>query len=455
MKTMDYRLRSIFLISLLLTFLVVSTLVFHRITGNVAYCIDLIDYWDDAGSSWRVDLFTGNVIQLSTAETNDTPEGQPSPDGKYSASTILTDHWKSLYRLEIRDLSTGLISYTADNVRSSVEWSPDSQWLLYVQSLESHNNIVITRTDGSDQRTYPYSRDSQFDHFAWSPDGKTLALNRVVINGANEQYLDLLSVPDLKVDQSLELSTNVYQVKWSPSSDRVYLEGEAVQLLVYVVEDGAWQQIIIEPDPVWSPTNLHLFWSPSEEYLITQYSYSDLGFAVRIFDREGSEVVDLFLTPGEDPRVKADYYWLDDHTFLLSAVSVTATDMTDNLTLFDLLAGTQTTLLEGVSGWQISPDKEWVAAMPWYDSPNLNLRLLPLADLHSRPAEIQLAGNIYTFDWTTDGNALVTYPGADQDSGASMDMYDVKTGLRVPVELVGVEIPDTSFRLRRASCGEF
>lgn len=447
---MAYRLRFTLLLWLTLMLLVISAVYIHRALASGDYCADLLS-WYDSGPRWHVDLLTGKVIQLSTGGPEETPAGQPVPDGKYIASTILTDRWHSLYRLEILDSSTDLISYTADDVRAAVAWSPDSQWLLYFQSLEDNEILVITRPDGSDQQTYPYSSDSQFDFFDWSPDGKTLALSRTVFSAANEQYLDLLTIPDLALDQSLELSASVRQVKWSPSADRVYLEGEAGQLLVYSLDDETWQQITIQPYPV----ELHLFWSPSGEYLLTQYSYSDLGFAVNIFDRGGEQAVELFLTPQDDPRVSANYYWLDDHTFLLSVVSVTDTAIMDNLNLFDLATGTQTTLIEDVSEWHISPDRQWIAAIPGYNgSVRLKLRTLPMADFHAKPAEIQLARYVSAFNWTNDGSAFVTYSSISQDSGASIDLYNANTGLHAAVDLTAEEIPDDLLRIRRASCGE-
>lgn len=443
---MAYKLRFTFLLSLTLLLIVISVVYVRRALANNDYCVDLVDWY--YGGRWRADLFTGRVIQLSPgySPSGSTPSGYESPNGIYTAYTRWIDD-ERFYRLEIENAQTGYAIFTQDKVESRLTWSPDSQWLVYVQSLRDTISITAIRPDGSQNYTTSFADASvYFADFAFAPDGRTLAVSQADYTLADRVKVDLLTIPTLELQKSVQLPTQNAYLSWSPSSDRIVVSGSGDELFMYSLADDKSQRLTISKMGV-SP---YLFWSPNEDYLIAQYSNSDFTNGISIFARDGTRVVDDFLVPGSEPSFRAIDDWLNDHTFL---TSVWTDSGIDDLALFDLRTGTRVALIQGVSLWQLSPDHHHIAFMPWYNfNPDSKLLIMPLADL-SRVSEIQLTADIFYFDWTNDGSALAAYSRISPAVAPQFDLYSTD-GLSTSVPLFGAEIPDSFIQVRRASCGE-
>src|SRR5439155_6601031 len=54
----------------------------------------------------------------------------------------------------------------------SPSWSPDGRWVAYLRWDDYRSRLVLVRPNGTGRRRFPYDADS----FAWSPDGRQLAL---------------------------------------------------------------------------------------------------------------------------------------------------------------------------------------------------------------------------------------------------------------------------------------
>ena len=101
----------------------------------------------------------GNVLRY---------QGTPSPDGKWIAYDDLE---ANMYVLNISSGESKMISTNQEGIRD-FSWSPDSQWLAFVQNaLNSMSQIKVYNVNDSSLFDVTTDRANSFNP-KWSPDGK-------------------------------------------------------------------------------------------------------------------------------------------------------------------------------------------------------------------------------------------------------------------------------------------
>ncbi len=96
-------------------------------------------------------------------------QASASPDGKYLAYRDLDDHW---WLLNIEDGQQKKISTKNYGGSSQINWSPDSQWLTYIQAADNDfSQIHIYNVATGDQFPLTSDRANSMDP-VWSADGK-------------------------------------------------------------------------------------------------------------------------------------------------------------------------------------------------------------------------------------------------------------------------------------------
>jgi len=64
----------------------------------------------------------------------------------------------------------------------AVRWTPDGRGVAFVRTTSGVSNIWAQRLDGGEPKQLTDFRDQRIVNFAWSRDGKQLALSRGVVN---------------------------------------------------------------------------------------------------------------------------------------------------------------------------------------------------------------------------------------------------------------------------------
>ena len=138
---------------------------------------------------WKVPLAGGEPVQLTDSSSK---WSAISTDGsRISYFFMADDKW----RLGIISSEGGSIlrrlDVPATLKESVIRWSPDNQALFYISSVGSVGNIRALPLDGSQIKPLTNFKSHSIDNFAFSPDGKKLALARsstfsdvVLINNA-------------------------------------------------------------------------------------------------------------------------------------------------------------------------------------------------------------------------------------------------------------------------------
>lgn len=111
---------------------------------------------------------TGNIKQLTKDGSVLRYQGTPSPDGKWIAYNDLD---ANTYVLNVANGVSKQIS-TNEEFKRGVSWSPDSQWLAFVQSAaNSMSQIKIYNVNDGSTFDLTTDRANSFSP-RWSPDGK-------------------------------------------------------------------------------------------------------------------------------------------------------------------------------------------------------------------------------------------------------------------------------------------
>jgi Tol biopolymer transport system component len=126
---------------------------------------------------WRVPLSGGAPVPLTSAITS---RPAVSPDGKFFACSYRENN-REPSRLAIYAVEGGMprqvldIPPTADR---QTQWAPDSQSLHYIDTRDGVSNIWSLDLHGRPPTPITDFRTDRIFSFAWSDDGKTLALSR-------------------------------------------------------------------------------------------------------------------------------------------------------------------------------------------------------------------------------------------------------------------------------------
>jgi TolB protein len=143
----------------------------------------------DTGTLWKVPIGGGSPIQLTDYASN---SPAISPDGKWIACFYLPDPAQSDKRkIAIVPFEGGRPAKIIDFQRaakaswlldSGLKWTPDGRALAYLDLRKGVLNIWSQPLDGSPPKPLTnFDRSGQVWSFAWSRDGKQLAMARGAI----------------------------------------------------------------------------------------------------------------------------------------------------------------------------------------------------------------------------------------------------------------------------------
>jgi Tol biopolymer transport system component len=108
-----------------------------------------------------------------------------SPDGKLIACNYL-DEASGQYKIAVIPFDGGAPIGTFDILSSNfgrpVQWTPDGRAIAFIRTMNGVSNIWAQPLAGGEPKPLTDFKDQRIFNFAWSRDGKQLALSRGVVN---------------------------------------------------------------------------------------------------------------------------------------------------------------------------------------------------------------------------------------------------------------------------------
>ena len=201
---------------------------------------------------WLMDIDGKSKRQLSGAGEHVT-NFKWAPDSTRIVIEIRQEqsHWLGVLDLDSGEFSPATLH--TDNVKIG-SWSPDGEWVVYF-SVEGNNpGIKRSNPNGVDEIQITTGSDS---NPIWSPDGRSIAFNRVGESGA----IDLI-VTDIEGNEVTNLAPDEFdktQFEWAPDSKHIVFVSESSgNAEIYTVNpDGKdirqlTSNRVSDSDPRWS-----------------------------------------------------------------------------------------------------------------------------------------------------------------------------------------------------------
>jgi serine/threonine protein kinase/Tol biopolymer transport system component len=156
---------------------------FPQISGDGKWVVYMGGSSEGSFKLWKVSIDGGVPEQL-----NDLPSGAPiiSPDGK-TITEPYVDKTSGQGKIALLPIEGGPptkvfdVDLRADR-RSTIRWTPDAQSIAFVRTTNGVSNIWAQRLAGGEPKQLTVFKDQRIFNFAWSRDGKQLALSRGVSN---------------------------------------------------------------------------------------------------------------------------------------------------------------------------------------------------------------------------------------------------------------------------------
>lgn len=169
-------------------------------SNKVVYCSER-----DGGSSIYEYDFTTNVERALTHGTTVDIGPKHSPDGKQIA---FLRNRKELHVLTLATMKDAVVAH-GELDRSSLAWSPDSQWVAFVATgTNGFDNLHVVPAAGGEDRPITFLANGETaTRIAWSPDGKFILFDTTQRSEQPQMArVDLIPhVPAFREDQFREL----------------------------------------------------------------------------------------------------------------------------------------------------------------------------------------------------------------------------------------------------------
>jgi serine/threonine protein kinase/Tol biopolymer transport system component len=146
----------------------------------------IFDSWRSGKRNmWKVPIDGGTPTQLSDIFTSSLGI---SPDGRSIACFYKENRPGSPWRIMLMSSDGGPPLKTFDvlgggnriSLNSPITWTPDGRAITYVSSAEGSSNILSQPVDGGPPKKLTEFKDNEVSRYAFSPDGKQIALTRIV-----------------------------------------------------------------------------------------------------------------------------------------------------------------------------------------------------------------------------------------------------------------------------------
>jgi Tol biopolymer transport system component len=124
-------------------------------------------------SMWKVPIAGGDPVQIPSSEPTATAAAV-SPDGSQLAVSFNAERG---WRVGVRPIDVDSAPHLLDIAVSTVQWTRDGRALTFIEAGKGSNLFNQPMPDGTPRQLTSFAGDRIFN-FAWSNDGKRLALSR-------------------------------------------------------------------------------------------------------------------------------------------------------------------------------------------------------------------------------------------------------------------------------------
>ncbi len=133
---------------------------------------------DGVGAAWRIPIDGGAVTKI--VDKLDRPRVAISPDGKMVAVHLWgkTPNSPSVLAAVPAEGGEPVYRFDAPAAMTNLKWSPDGKAFQYVLTREGVGNLCEQPLAGGPAKQLTHFKTDLIQDFAWSPDGKQLALSR-------------------------------------------------------------------------------------------------------------------------------------------------------------------------------------------------------------------------------------------------------------------------------------
>jgi eukaryotic-like serine/threonine-protein kinase len=144
----------------------------------------IFESWhSERGALWKVSIDGGQPVQLTDKSTS---SGDISPDGKLIACFYKDEQPSAQWRIMILSFDGGSPMKTFDTPSAAehfardagIAWTPDGRGIVYIDSLGGTANLWSQSLGGGPPKKLTDFKENGVSQYAWSRDGKQLALTR-------------------------------------------------------------------------------------------------------------------------------------------------------------------------------------------------------------------------------------------------------------------------------------
>ncbi len=209
----------------------------------------------DYRNLYAMDAEGGNVVRLTTEETNDLA-GPWSPDGQRIAFTWFGLTASDIWVMNADGSNAVNLTDTPEVDEGFPAWSPDGQRLAYTTRRDGNNEIYGMNADGSNPVRLT---DNPADDFApaWSPDGSRIAFASDRNNSPGVYDLYLMNADGSAVSQLTTDAGSTYTPAWSPDGTQIAFRSDrdgSSDVYVINIDGTGLQDLTNDPAFDWAPS---------------------------------------------------------------------------------------------------------------------------------------------------------------------------------------------------------
>lgn len=272
----------------------------------------------------QLDSETGFGVPLFRAEPDGTGKRVLSdrpgyfsewrPDGRRIAFEFFESDGDAQIATLAADGTDLRVMTSGPGIHEVPSWSADGSRIVFGFSPESdpetpgfETRLWTMRADGSEARALPMSQPGFDVEPRYSPDGQSIAFNRLRLVG-EEQQMAVFVVPAEGGDvrQLTPWELNVEHPTWSPDSRRILYNLSPGGSIESMRSDGSDRQAIAPAregfgghKPSFSPDGTRILFMCETQGLLPEPP-ADHNEDICVMDADGSEIVNLTNTPGSD-----------------------------------------------------------------------------------------------------------------------------------------------------------
>ena len=312
-----------------------------------------------------------------------------SPNGQWVAYTVRDTNWdENAYHTEIwlADVKSGELRQLTSNAKkssTSPAWSPDGTKLAFATDRDDKRQVYVIDPRGGEARKLT-SLEEGVGGFAWSPDGKSIALTATDpktdadkerekkfgdFDVIGEGYrMSHLWVFDLASQQARRLTSGPFtvgQFNWSPDGKEIAFDhrvnsananSATADISIVSVADGKVRALVTQAGadtgPVWSPDGSKIAFGSA---MAREFSF--LNGAIAVVPAAGGRIENVSAAFDEDPSIvrwtaAGIFFTASQHTWSFLYSIDPATRAVKKYTPADRWIG---------SGFSLTPDGQWAA----------------------------------------------------------------------------------------------